>query len=202
MESIPVSGILDAFFTQGGGLDCTNTLVRHQIESMNEFMDKQLIQIIQGFNPIQVCHNYNSDIGDFKYKLYINVLQPTLAKPMYQSTDGTQMLMTPHLARMNNLSYTSNLYVDVHVITDIINDDGVTERKETTMHGVCIGKIPIMVRCKACVLTQMPSLADDHECRYDYGGYFIINGNEKVIISQDRISENKTLVFAPNKTSG
>lgn len=198
---IPLSEILDAFFTQGGGTDCTNPLVRHQIESMNEFMDKQLIQIIQGFNPIQVCHNYNPDIGDFKYKLYINVLQPTLTKPMYQSTDGTQMLMTPHLARMNNLSYVSNLYVNVHVITDIINDDGITERKENTIQGVCIGKIPIMVRSKACVLSQMPGLADGHECRYDYGGYFIINGNEKVIISQDRISENKTLVFAPNSNN-
>ena len=201
MENIPVSEILDAFFMQGGGVECTNTLVRHQIESMNEFMDKQLIQIIQGFNPIQVCHNYNADIGDFKYKLYINVLQPTVAKPIYQSTDGTQMLMTPHLARMNNLSYVSNLYVNIHMITDIINDDGITERKESTMQGVCIGKIPIMVKSKACVLTQMPGLADEHECRYDYGGYFIINGNEKVVISQDRISENKTLVFAPNSNN-
>jgi DNA-directed RNA polymerase beta subunit len=70
-------------------------------------------------------------------------------KPVYQTTDGTQMLMTPHLARMNNLTYASNLYVDIHVITDIINDDGVTERKENTITGVCIGKIPIMVRSKA-----------------------------------------------------
>lgn len=190
--------ILDAFFMQGGGVDCTNTLVRHQIESMNEFMEKQLIQIIQGFNPIQVCHNYSADIGDFKYKLFLNIIKPTVAKPMFQSNDGTQMLMTPHLARMNNLSYVSNLYVDIHVITETINDDGVTERNENTVHSVCIGKIPIMVRSKACVLTQMPGLADEHECRYDYGGYFLINGNEKVIISQDRISENKTLVFAPN----
>ena len=50
MADIPVSDILDAFFMQGGGADCTNTLVRHQIESMNEFMDKQLLQIIQKKN--------------------------------------------------------------------------------------------------------------------------------------------------------
>ena len=91
-----------------------------------------------------------------------------------------------------------NLYVDVHVITHVINDDGVNERHENTLTGICIGKIPIMIRSKACILTQMPAIADEHECRYDYGGYFLINGNEKVIISQDRISENKTLVFAPN----
>ena len=190
MDSIPTSDILDAFFMQGGGQDCPNNLVRHQIESMNEFMDKQLLQIIQGFNPIQVCHNYSPELGEFKYKLFINIINPTMAKPVFQSTDGTQMLMTPHYARMNNLSYVSNLYVDVHVITNVINDDGVNERHEHTLTGICIGKIPIMIRSKACILTQMPGIADEHECRYDYGGYFLINGNEKVIISQDRISEN------------
>jgi DNA-directed RNA polymerase beta subunit len=198
---LPTWDILDAFFMQSGGSDCTNSIVRHQIESFNEFIDKQLIQIIQGFNSIQVCHNYSPELSNFKYKIYINVLHPSLAKPVYQTTDGTQMLMTPHLARMNNLTYSSNLYVDVHVITDVINDDNVIERKETTLKGVCIGKIPIMIHSKACILSQMPGIAEGegkNECRYDYGGYFIINGNEKVVISQDRISENKTLVFAPN----
>ena len=198
MDEIPTADILDAFFMQGGNQDCPNNLVRHQIESMNEFMDKQLLQIIQGFNPIQVCHNYSPELGEFKYKLAMNIINPTMSKPVFQSTDGTQMLLTPHYARMNNLSYVSNLYVDVHVITHVLNDDGVNERHEHTLTGICIGKIPIMIRSKACVLTQMPSIADEHECRYDYGGYFLINGNEKVIISQDRISENKTLVFAPN----
>lgn len=193
--------ILDCFFNQSGSGDCPNSLVRHQIESMNEFLDKKLIQIIQGFNPIQVCHNFSQEIGDFKYKINLNILNPSLTKPIYQTTDGSQILMTPHIARMNNLTYSSNLYVDIHVIIEIINDDGVIERKETNIHSICIAKIPIMVRSKACILTQVPGIAEGdgkYECRYDFGGYFIINGNEKVIISQDRISENKTVVFAPN----
>ena len=71
---LPTWDILDAFFMQGGDTDCTNNIVRHQIESFNEFIDKQLIQIIQGFNPIQVCHNYNQEIGNFKYKIFLNIL--------------------------------------------------------------------------------------------------------------------------------
>jgi len=39
------------------------------------------------------------------------------------------------------------------------------------------------------------------ECPYDYGGYFIVNGNEKIVISQDRIAENKTYVFLNTKAS-
>ena len=66
---LPTWDILDAFFMQGGDTDCTNNIVRHQIESFNEFIDKQLIQIIQGFNSIQVCHNYNQQLGNFKYKI-------------------------------------------------------------------------------------------------------------------------------------
>lgn len=193
--------ILDSFFTQGGGADCSNPLVRHQIDSFNEFLDKKVQQIIQGFNSIQVCHNFKPEFEDYAYKIYINVLQPALAKPMFVGQDGTQIVMTPHLARMNNLTYAANLYVDVHIITEVINDDGVKERNESTVPGVCIGKIPIMVRSKVCVLTQIPALGEgegNNECRYDPGGYFIINGNEKVVISQDRISENRTLVFAPN----
>lgn len=200
-SAIPTWDIINAFFSQSGGADCANTLVRHQIESFNEFLDKKLIQIIQGFNPIQVCHNYCPQIQDFRYKIHLNVMNPSLTKPMHVAMDGTQTVMTPNLARMNLLTYASNLYVDIHVITDVVNEDGITERKETTLPSVCIGKIPIMVRSKACVLTQMPSIAEGEgkdECRYDMGGYFIINGNEKVVISQDRVGENKTLVFAPN----
>lgn len=196
-NDLPTKEILDKFFNQSGGQDSSHTLVRHQIESMNEFLDKKLIQIIQGFNSIQVYHNYSQELKDFKYKINLNIMHPSLTKPVYQTTDGTQMLMTPNLARINNLTYASNLYVDVHVITDIINDDNVIERKETTIPNVCIGKLPIMVRSKACILTQMPDVTDG-ECRYDFGAYFIVNGNEKVIICQDRISENKTLIFAPN----
>ena len=60
-----------------------------------------------------------------------------------------------------------------------------------------------MVRSKGCLLQQVPSIGElnNNECKYDYGGYFIVNGNEKVLVSQDRINENKTLVFQPNNSS-
>lgn len=204
MDDVPTWDIIDAFFTQSGGSDCAHALVRHQIESFNDFMDKKLVQIIQGFNPISVYHQYDADISDFRHKIYINVHNPMLTKPMYVAPDGTQTVMTPHMARMNNLTYASSLYVDVHVINEVTSlENGVIERKEQRLPNVCIGKIPIMVRSKACVLTQMPGVAEggQDECRYDMGGYFIISGNEKVVISQDRISENHTLVFAPSGNS-
>ena len=197
----PTWDIMDTYFTTGGGPDCAHPLVKHQIDSFNEFLDKKAAQIIHGFNPIQICHNYKPELGDFAYKIYMNVTQPSRSKPMFVAQDGSTVIMTPNMARMNNLTYSTVMYTDVHVITEVINDDGVTERRETTIPNVPIGKIPIMVRSKACTLTQIPAIGEGggkYECRYDPGGYFIINGNEKVVICQDRISENRTLVFAPN----
>ena len=52
---------------------------------------------------------------------------------------------------------------------------------------VTIGKIPIIVNSRYCVLNLK---GIDEECRYDPGGYAIVNGNEKVIISQERIANN------------
>jgi len=193
--------VIDAYFNHGGGAEAMSPLVQHQIGSYNEFIDRKLGQIIHGFNPIQICHQYREDLHEFVHKIYIRILNPSLSKPFFLAQDGAQMLMTPHFARMNNLTYASNLMVDVNIHTETINEDGVTERKEATIPHVNIGKFPIMVRSKLCTLTQMPGTAEGngkHECRYDFGGYFIINGNEKVVISQDRISENRTVVFSGN----
>lgn len=199
MTEPPTWDIIDSYFSQGGGSENANSLVLHQIESYNEFIDKKLSQIIQGFNPIQICHNYKENVKDFAYKIFITIANPSLSKPIILSQDGSHQLMTPHLARMNGLTYSVNLYTDVNIVTETINDDGVIERNEIKVPDVTIGKIPIMVRSKACVLNQMPGLAENngkHECRYDPGAHFIINGTEKVIISQDRISENRSLVFS------
>jgi DNA-directed RNA polymerase beta subunit len=196
--------VIFAYFNQGGGADASQALVQHQIESYNEFIDKKLYQIIHGFNPIQINHQYRPESKDFVYKIYIKIHNPCLSKPTFQTQDGTQLPMTPHIARMNNLTYASQLTVDIAITTETINEDNVVERKESVVSKVNIGKIPIMVRSKICLLNQLPGLGEGdgrYECRYDPGGYFIINGNEKVVVSQDRISENKTLVFAPNVSS-
>lgn len=195
--------ILDNYFQQGGSSEAVNPLVKHQIDSYNKFIDNTLNHIINGFNPIKIANNLKNENGEQSHKIYISVLQPSLTKPIYNLQDGSQSVMTPYMARMNKLTYASNLYVDVNIFIEVTNKDGVIEKFNKTISGVYIGKIPVMVRSKACILQQMPGLGEENnnECRYDYGGYFIINGSEKVLISQDRINENKTLVFQPNNNN-
>ena len=67
--------------------------------------------------------------------------------------------------------------------------------KDKQINNINLGKIPIMVNSNYCVLNKQLELKKNNECLYDHGGYFIINGNEKVVVSQDRIAENKTYVF-------
>jgi len=197
--------ILDTYFQKGGSPESSNPLVKHQIDSYNKFIDNTLGQIIAGFNPIKIkVANPKNDLGsDNTYCISINILQPSVTKPSYQLPDGTQNIMTPYIARMNNMSYSSSVYVNVHIITEVTNKNGMTEKFDKTVNNIYIGKIPIMVKSKLCVSNQIPGICEEknNECIYDFGGYFIINGNEKVLISQDRINENKTLVFQPNNNS-
>ena len=58
-----------------------------------------------------------------------------------------------------------------------------------------------MVGSKYCILSSQKIPKKGNECIYDYGGYFIINGNEKVCVSQEKIAENKVYVFKTNKAS-
>ena len=197
--------ILDTYFQKGGSPESSNPLVKHQIDSYNKFIDNTLGQIIAGFNPIKIkVANPKNDLGaDNTYCISINILHPSVTKPSYQLPDGTQNIMTPHIARMNNMSYSSSVYVNVHVVTEVTNKNGMTEKFDKTVNNIYIGKIPIMVKSKLCVSSQIPGICEENnnECIYDFGGYFIINGNEKVLISQDRINENKTLIFKPNNNS-
>ena len=196
--------ILDTYFMNSSSNYKTSQLVKHQIDSYNKFINTTLLQIISGFNPIRInTNNKNTDSDNNIQKIYINVLQPSLSKPTYQVVDGTSSIMTPYIARMNNLTYSSSLFVKVHIIIELLNDDGIPTKIDKYVNNVYIGKIPIMVRSDACVLTQIPAIgnANNDECRYDFGGYFIVNGNEKVLIMQDRINENETLVFVPNNNN-
>lgn len=195
--------ILDTYYQKGGSPESVNPLVKHQIDSYNKFTDSTLSHIITGFNPIKIVNTLKNDNGDQSHKIFINVLQPSLTKPIYHLQDGTQTVMTPYIARMNKLTYSSSLYVNVNIQIEAMNSDGVIENFNKTINGVYIGKIPVMVRSNACILQQMPALGEENnnECRYDHGGYFIVSGSEKVLISQDRINENKTLVFKPNNNS-
>jgi DNA-directed RNA polymerase beta subunit len=189
--------IVNSYFSVNKGYQ----LVKHQIDTFDYFIIMQLKQIMEGFNPIEINHSYMPELEKFKYNLIINITNPILGKPIITEKDGSTKVMTPNDARKRNFTYASNLTVDINIKTKSLIDDTSDYLEETKeIKGVPLGKIPIMVKSNYCVLKSIHE-KNNNECIYDFGGYFIINGNEKVIIPQDRISENIPFVFLNNKVS-
>ena len=85
-------------------------------------------------------------------------------------------------------SYSAPLYVD---ITKTVVREGEAPI-ETQHQKTFIGKIPIMLRSTYCLLNALTDrdLTELNECPLDPGGYFVINGSEKVLIAQEKMATN------------
>jgi DNA-directed RNA polymerase II subunit RPB2 len=183
--------------------DARKNLVRHQLDSFADFVFHRIPATIAQCNDVHADADYLPELKRFRHRLTVRIENPQLTRPTSVDKDGIVRPLTPHEARLRGISYSGNLYVDIHVSSQTIaEDDCEANRRPNTdqkvLRNVLVGKIPIMVGSKYCIYRSVPLLSAG-ECRYDPGGYFIINGNEKVIISNDRMAENKTFVFANNK---
>ena len=147
-------------------------------------------------NPTQVKH---------EYEVAITFKNVALRKPTIFENNGAILPMMPTDARMRNLTYASPLFVDVHVKTTFIDNTNGGERqvRERLFPNVHMGKIPVMVGSKYCLLHDQKHISPRiiGECAEDFGGYFIVSGGERVIISQERMSENRPVVFRNNRNS-
>ena len=180
----------------------SSELIRHHLDSFNDFMDNKISFIIKQFNPLVVYHEYLPDSNSYKYEIHIIYGDIHYGNPMIHENNGSSKLLYPQEARSRNMSYSMTLYVDMEI--KILTKEPGSEDKIFTkkLNKINIGKIPIMLRSKYCLLNNNKTKPEDFdECRYDLGGYFIINGNEKVIVSQEKIAENKVYAFKTSKNS-
>lgn len=128
-----------------------------------------------------------------------------IRKPTIFENNGAITPMFPNDARLRNLTYAAPVYTDIiATYTMKIPRPGaepeIVIRRRTLPH-VHVGKIPVMVGSEYCLLSDTPEKTPRElgECTADVGGYFIIQGGERVIISQERMSENVPFVFRNNK---
>jgi len=189
--------VIDTFFKQD------NILIEHHLNSFNYFMNTELQSIVREdeFNPAK-NKIYNKDSWDEETKSYTEWYQISFGK-IYISKpvlyDSPNKPMYPYEARLRKLTYGGNLYIDIHHET--IRTNGNNEVHPTLEKYPC-GRLPIMVGSKYCVLSEQNNMTkmDMGEGIYDYGGYFIVKGSEKVIISQEKKCENKICVFKQKGT--
>ena len=116
---------------------------------------------------------------------------PLLKDSLCIENNGVQSILTPDIARLRNYTYSAPLYVNIIVSVTILENNKEIILPSNKIKNVLLGKIPIMVKSKYC----MTNKKQGNECKYDLGGYMIINGNEKVVVSQERIANNIIQVF-------
>lgn len=175
-------------------------LVHHQIHSYNEFVRKSLPEIIHGYNPLHLSYEYMEEHKCHQYEIYIRFDNVSMQRAMIHENDGSMKLMLPNDARKRNFTYASDSFVNLKVtyIERDTKDGSVKSEKVNVIERVSLGKIPIMLHSCLCILSQK-DIHQTEECIYDKGGYFIINGSEKVIVSQERRAENRIFVCKNNK---
>ena len=138
----------------------------------------------------------------YEYEVQIEFEKPQLRKPTIFENNGAVLPMLPNDARLRNLTYASPLTVDVKTtITRTDNKTGQKVLHQRVFPNVHLGKIPVMVGSRLCLLKDQKHVhpMDLGECPEDVGGYFIVGGGERAIISQERMSENRPVVFRNNR---
>ena len=195
--------VLNSYF-EGGYL---NKLVRHQLESYNNFVNFQIMRTIEMFNPVSIKSEKDFVPHANKHRLEILITFENfhLFRPQIHENNGSIKIMFPQEARLRNFTYSSAMTIDMNVKYIVRGGDdletvNVFHKNYAKVH---IGKLPIMLKSDICVLQQYKYVDHVHsgECKYDAGGYFIINGSEKTVQGQERAAENRTCVYNISKTS-
>tara|TARA_Y100000590_G_scaffold1391_1_gene1767 strand:- start:4388 stop:8089 length:3702 start_codon:yes stop_codon:yes gene_type:complete len=198
--------VIDTFFR-----DTSYYKSQHQIDSFDEFIfseENGIRNIIKRENPFIIYKGQDTNTGKFDYEMRIYFGEKLdengeiitgeenifVSSPSMYDNDNMKE-MFPNDARIRNLTYKSNIFCNIGVqyIFHKTNDEGMSiPSKIVNFNKINIGSIPIMIHSKLCLLHNLDpiKLSDFGECPYDQGGYFIIKGKEKVILSLEKKVNN------------
>ena len=221
--------------------DNPQSLVKHHIESYDDFLDNDLSHIFKETNPLKLDLDYNETTKTFESSARIyfggkNGTKIFYGKPIIYDGNDNIHYMFPNEARLRNMTYAIPIYCDLEIdIIRILSDtntdatkvdkdhykiilseedmtpsknkelienirESITENNKQTFKLKPIRKficnLPIMVQSKYCILRGLPreAIYALGECKNDFGGYFIIDGKEKTIVSQEKFGDNMLYV--------
>ncbi len=154
-------------------------IARQHLNSFDEFLERGLQSIIDEVGHIEI------ENAEYPYKIQLGKVK--LQQPRMMELDGSITHITPAEARLRNVSYSAPIMMEASVV-----EDG----KILESRFVHIGDIPVMARSNACILHNFSTqkLIEHGEDPNDPGGYFIINGSERVIVGLEDLSYNKIIV--------
>ena len=183
--------------------DNPNLLINHHLESFNEFYNSGIQRIFREKNPIKIMKDQDPNTGNFNLRcnLYLagkNGDKLYYGKPIIYDDDRAHF-MYPNEARLRNMTYGITIHYDVDLeffIADPLKEFPTEPTYTSSLSKIFLGRFPIMLFSDLCILKNMPSHLrfEMGECRNDFGGYFIIDGKEKAIISQEKFADNMVYV--------
>jgi len=155
-----------------------HSLVESNIRSFNDFVENKMQEIVD-----EISANVSGE--DFEIRLG----KVRVEKPNIVESDGSKKLVTPAEARLRNLTYSAPIKMEISV-----KFEGQAETAE-----VELGRIPVIVKSKVCNLygKSEEELIKEYIDPKDPGGYFIINGNERVIVMAEDLASNQTFIEHP-----
>jgi DNA-directed RNA polymerase II subunit RPB2 len=199
--------------------DDPQMMVRHQIDSYNDFFGKGIYKIFRERNPIILQKEQDPDTQEFNLRceLYLggkNGDKVYFGKPIIYD-DDREHYMFPNEARLRNMTYGTTIHYDVDVVFKIARPNTEGERgggsgggnphrvevTTATLERILLGRFPIMIQSNNCILHGLEPKARFYmgECKNDYGGYFIIDGKEKTIIAQEKFADNMLYIRENNE---
>lgn len=197
-------------------IDSFNDFVDYQIPDL--FREKGQVMIDQ--NEVAVDEDDPNPVVIKRHVIEFH--NTTVARPTHVEGDGEVTELMPHEARLRSLVYSGNLTVNMSRKTHYAKarpwrldqegredelgrmlywEEGTGPDDYEEEQEIFAGKVPCMVKSKLCHLVDPARFPTENElyawgeCPYDQGGYFIINGSEKVLIAQERSAGNIVQVF-------
>ena len=152
-----------------------HSLVESNLLSFNDFVQHKMQQIVNDMNETINNEEVEIRLGKIRFE-----------KPNIIEADGSTSIITPSIARLRNLTYSAPVFLE---ITVKYKDQADTSEVE-------IGRIPIMVKSAACSTFSMTKeqLVQNYMDPLDHGGYFIVNGNERVMVMSEDLAANQPFI--------
>jgi DNA-directed RNA polymerase III subunit RPC2 len=159
-------------------------VINQHIYSFDHFVEHGMRNILLAEANVEIRSSADPDF----YMRYIDV---SLGPPSVIE-DHLERAITPYECRIRDLTYAAPIFATIR-----FHRDDKHVQKE-----VVIGKLPIMLRSRSCVLHGADRGQNEllKECYYDPGGYFVIKGTEKVILMQEQLSNNRVIIEKDGKS--
>ncbi|TYI53442.1 hypothetical protein E1A91_D11G004500v1 [Gossypium mustelinum] len=178
----PIKSVVDKFQILPEFLKVRG-LVKQHLDSFNYFVNTGIKKVVSANDRI---------VSHIDPAIYLRFNDVRIGNPSMTTYEK----INPHTCRLADMTYAAPIFADIEYMQESHGQRTRLEKK-----NVVIGRMPIMLRSCRCVLygKDEAELARLGECPLDPGGYFIINGAEKMIPIREQLAKNRIIIDADNK---